>query len=153
MMTEDRLPGQDTSDETETQGSHLSDIQDLMGEIVEGVRAFAPKTAVKFPRYDFRDTSDAYLLQFDLPGLRRDELSINTEGDQVIISGDRIQQVMDPGEHMRKVERPFGPFRRAVNAPTDVDLDGIRARLADGVLTVTLPKRADRSARKVDIDS
>ena len=153
MMTEGKQPGQETSDDTETQGSPLSDIQDLMGEIVEGVRAFAPKTVVKFPRYDLRDTSDAYLLQFDLPGLSRDELSINTEGDQVIISGDRVQQVLDPGEHMRKVERPFGPFRRAVDAPTDVDLDGVRARLADGVLTVTLPKRADRSARKVDIDS
>ena len=152
MTKEDKNQEQATSEENGEQGSPMSDIQDLVGEIVEGVRALAPKTVSRFPRYDLVETGDEFALQFDLPGLSRDELDINTEGDQVIISGDRKRPAPSAGEQVRRTERPFGTFSRSVRVPADVDLDGVRARLANGVLTVTLPKQADKQARKVSID-
>lgn len=153
MNTEDKQQGQTTSNATGEHGSPLSDIQELVGEIIEGVRAFAPKTVARFPRYDLVETADQYLLQFDLPGLSRDELEINTQGDQVIIAGDRKRPGLATGEQVRRTERVFGQFRRSVRLPTDVEIEQVRARLTDGVLTVTLPKRGDRTGRKVDIES
>ncbi len=153
MMTDEKQQETETSNEAHEQGSPFSDIQDLVGEIVEGVRAFTPKAVVKFPRYDLVETEDHYLLQFDLPGLSRDELEINTQGDEVVISGDRKRPALATGEQVRKTERLFGHFRRAVRLPSDVDISGVSARLADGILTMTLPKRGDTSGRKVNIDS
>lgn len=152
-MPDEKQQEAESPNETGEQGSPFSDIQDLVGEIVEGVRAFAPKTVARFPRYDLVETEDHYSLQFDLPGLSRDELEINTQGDEVVISGDRKRPALAAGEQVRRTERLFGQFRRAVRLPSDVDIDGVRARLADGILTVTLPKRGDTSGRRVDIDS
>ncbi len=134
-------------------GNPLSDIQDLVGELVDGVRAFAPGSGARFPRYDLVRTTNEYLLTFDLPGLSREELEITTQGDQVIVSGDRVRP--EPGEahQVRRTERPFGRFRRSVRVPADVELDGVRARLTNGVLTVTLPRRSEQPGRKVDIDT
>jgi len=153
MMTDEEQQETETPDETHEQGSPFSDIQDLVGEIVEGVRAFAPKAVARFPRYDLVETEDHYLLQFDLPGLTRDELEINTQGDAVVISGDRKRPALATGEQVRRTERLFGQFRRAIRLPSDVDINGVSARLADGILTMTLPKRGDTSGRKVNIDA
>ena len=152
-MTDEKQQETENSNETGEQGSPFSDIQDLVGEIVEGVRAFAPKAVAKFPRYDLVETEDRYLLQFDLPGLSRDELEINTQGDELVISGDRKRPAIASGEQVRRTERVFGQFRRAVRLPSDVDIDGVGARLADGILTVTVLKRGEPSGRKVEIDS
>jgi len=153
MMTDEKQQETETPNEAHEQGSPFSDIQDLVGEIVEGVRAFTPKAVAKFPRYDLVETEDHYLLQFDLPGLSRDELEINTQGDEVVISGDRKRPALATGEQVRRTERLFGQFRRAVRLPSDVDINDVSARLADGILTMTLPKRGDASGRKVNIDS
>ena len=126
------------------------DIQDFVSEIVDGVRAFSPIAGARFPRYDLVETEEAYLALFDLPGLSREQIDIRTETDEVIVSGQREQAGGDGSR--RRVERPFGEFSRRVRVPADVDLDSIRAGLADGVLTVTLPRRADQPARKVDIE-
>lgn len=152
-MTDEKQQETKNSNETGEQGSPFSDIQDLVGEIVEGVRAFAPKAVVKFPRYDLVETEDRYLLQFDLPGLSREELEINTQGDELVISGDRKRPAIASGEQVLRAERLFGQFRRAVRLPSDVDVDGVGAGLADGILTVTVPKRSQPSGRKVEIDS
>lgn len=126
------------------------EIHDFVNEIVDGVRAFSPIASARFPRYDLVETDEAYLALFDLPGLTRDQIDIRTETDEVIVSGER-EQAGGEGRR-RRVERPFGEFSRRIRVPADVDLDGIRAGLADGVLTVTLPRRADQPTRKVDID-
>lgn len=126
------------------------EIHDFVSEIVDGVRAFSPIAGARFPRYDLIETEEAYLALFDLPGLKRGQIDIRTETDEVIVSGEREQA---GGEgNRRRVERPFGAFSRRLRVPADVDIDAIRAGLADGVLTVTLPRRADQPARKVDID-
>jgi HSP20 family protein len=53
---------------------------------------------------------------------------------------------------VRRSERPFGSFRRAMRMPVDVRIDDIKARLEEGILTVSLPRHTEASARKVDIE-
>ncbi|MFQ5529463.1 MAG: Hsp20/alpha crystallin family protein [Gemmatimonadota bacterium] len=151
-MTTDSERQEKAAPDAEDVGSPLSDIQDLVGDLVEGVRAFAPKTGPRFPRYDLIESGDEYSIMFDLPGVAREAIEIKTEGDQVIVSGDRVRPEPGDGDRVRRTERSFGPFRRGVRVPADVDLDGVRARLAEGVLTVVLPRRADQPGRKVDIE-
>jgi HSP20 family protein len=151
-MTTDSKQREHTRCECEDLGSPFSEIQDLVGDLVEGVRAFAPNTGARFPRYDLVESAGEYSIMFDLPGMTREAIDIATEGDQVFVSGDRVRPELADGEKTRRAERSFGRFRRGVRVPADVNLEGVRARLTDGVLVVTLPKRADQPGRKVDIE-
>jgi len=152
-MTTESKRREHTACEGESLGSPFSEIQDLVGDLVEGVRAFTPNTGARFPKYDLVESAGEYSIMFDLPGTTRDAIDITTEGDQVIVSGERVRPEPGDGEKVRRSERSFGRFRRGVRVPADVDLEGVRARLADGVLTVVLPKRADQAGRKVDIEA
>ena len=127
-------------------------IHGLVDDILEGVRNFTPVASVRYPRYDFVETPEAYLLVFDLPGVKRDEISVTTEGEDVVLSGERSRPEWGDDAAVRRSERPYGGFRRALRMPADVRIDDIKARLEEGVLTVTLPRPAETSARKVDIE-
>ena len=127
-------------------------IHGFVDDILEGVRNFTPVASVRYPRYDFVETPGAYLLVFDLPGVKRDEISVTTEGEDVVLSGERSRPEWGEGAAVRRSERPFGGFRRALRMPADVRIDDIKARLDDGILTVTLPRHTEKSARTVDIE-
>ncbi|HSM08714.1 MAG TPA: Hsp20/alpha crystallin family protein [Gemmatimonadota bacterium] len=127
-------------------------IHGLVDDILEGVRNFTPVASVRYPRYDFVETPEAYLLVFDLPGVKRDDISVTTEGEDVVLSGERSRPEWGENAAVRRSERPYGGFRRALRMPADVRIDEIKARLDEGVLRVTLPRHTETSARKVDIE-
>lgn len=127
-------------------------IHGFVDDILEGVRNFTPVASVRYPRYDFVETPEAYLLVFDLPGVKRDDISVTTEGEDVVLSGERSRPEWGENAAVRRSERPYGGFRRALRMPADVQIDDIKARLDEGVLTVTLPRHTETSARKVDIE-
>lgn len=127
-------------------------IHGLVDDIIEGVRSFTPVGNVRYPRYDFIETPGAYLLAFDLPGVTREQISVQTEGEDVVVSGQRARPEWGDEATVRRRERPFGGFRRAVRLAADVRIDEIRARLEDGILTVTLPRHGEAGAKKVDIE-
>lgn len=127
-------------------------IHGLVDDILEGVRSFTPVASVRYPRYDFIETPGAYLLAFDLPGVARDAVSVTTEGEDVVVSGERPKPEWGEGASVRRTERAFGGFRRALRLPADVRIDDIKARLEDGILTVTLPRHTEAGGRKVDIE-
>lgn len=153
-------PSEDTAADAGSTGSRRSarempfadNIHGLVDDILEGVRSFTPVASVRYPRYDFVETPQAYLLVFDLPGVKRDEISVTTEGEDVVLSGKRSRPEWGEGAAVRRSERPFGSFRRALRMPADVRIDEIKARLDEGILTVTLPRHTEASARKVDIE-
>lgn len=127
-------------------------IHGFVDDILEGVRNFTPVASVRYPRFDFVDTKDAYLLVFDLPGVARDEIAVTTEGEEVVLTGQRAAPEWGDEATVRRSERPFGGFRRTMRMPADVRIDDIRARLEDGILTVTLPRHTEAAGRKVDIE-
>lgn len=127
-------------------------IHGLVDDLLEGVRNFTPVASVRYPRYDFVETPGAYLLAFDLPGIERGGVSVTTEGEDVVVSGERTSPDWGEESTVRRRERAFGSFRRAIRMPADVRIDEIRAKLEDGILTVTLPRHTESTARKVDIE-
>lgn len=128
-------------------------IHGLVDDILEGVRNFTPVASVRYPRYDFIETAEAYILAFDLPGVTREEISVTSEGEDLILSGERSEPEWGDDAAVRRSERPFGSFRRALRMPVDVRVADIKARLEEGILTVTLPRETDKKSRKVDIEA
>jgi len=144
--------GADQQTEAGAERPFAHNIHGLVDDILEGVRNFTPVASVRYPRFDFVETNEAYLLVFDLPGVARDDIAVTTEGEEVVLSGERAAPEWGEEATIRRSERPFGGFRRTMRMPADVRIDDIRARLEDGILTVTLPRHTESAGRKVDIE-
>jgi HSP20 family protein len=109
----------------------------------------APPRAI---RVDVRETAEAYVVQAELPGVKKDEIRIEVEGDEVVLAAEtrREELAKDAGQWLH-VERRFGKVERRFALPQELDGSRADARFADGVLTLTLPKKAPTSARRIEV--
>lgn len=101
------------------------------------------------PAVDLAETADAYLIKAELPGLTRDQLRISIHDGKLTLQGRREARVAC--EHYHQVERGHGEFSRTFALPVSANTDGIVAELADGVLTVTVPKSEALRTRQVAV--
>jgi HSP20 family protein len=93
-------------------------------------------------------------LRAELPGLTEKDISIEVEGDRVILKGEKSKEHTDEGEangHYRRVESYYGSFFRSFPLPPGVDASKIDATMKNGVLHVTLPKTEAAKPHKVKI--
>ena len=96
---------------------------------------------------DIRDEEDAFVLTAFAPGLKADDLTINILEDVVSIEGEYKQ---DENEYLMR-ELPSGKFHRSLRLPTAVNPDKAEAKIADGVLTLRLPKAESALPKKIKI--
>jgi HSP20 family protein len=101
------------------------------------------------PLADVEETSDAYSIEIELPGVKRDNIDIEIAGRRVTVHGERKEK--ERVGILRRRERTVGRFHYEVTVPGDVDADAVEAKLDDGVLTLRLPKPASEQARRIEI--
>jgi HSP20 family protein len=89
----------------------------------------------------------------DVPGLRSENLEIELENDTLTIRGERPFPYAreDGAGPVRRVERGFGRFERTLRVPAGLDPDSVQAELADGVLTLRIPKPETLRPRRIEI--
>jgi HSP20 family protein len=93
------------------------------------------------PRADVSQTADAVLVQVEAPGLDEENLRLRFEPGQLIIEGVRPRPGCDPPHRCLQVEIEYGPFRRVLPLPPDIDAEGIQARYHAGILSIRVPRR------------
>jgi HSP20 family protein len=105
------------------------------------------------PPVDLYETADEFILTAELPGLSRNEIDLHVEETRVVIRGERTAGPRRdvPRAQFHRVERGHGRFARVLALPEVVDVDKVSADLKDGILTVVLPKAADRGVRRVTV--
>ena len=106
------------------------------------------------PPVDLYETPSEYVLTAELPGLSREQIEIHAEESRITIRGARgnSKEGRDIAcEQYHRVERGHGRFSRAFTLPEPIDVNAIVAELKDGILTVTMPKSRDRSARRITV--
>jgi HSP20 family protein len=101
------------------------------------------------PAVDLCETADALIVTAELPGLSRDQVRIEVQDGRITLQGRRDARV--PCEQYHQVERGHGEFSRTFALPSSVEVEMISADLRDGVLTIIIPKSADRGPRRVDV--
>lgn len=102
------------------------------------------------PAADLCETHDRFILTLELPGLGRSDVEIAFASNTITISGQRPSEA--PCERYQQFERAQGQFSRSFRFAVPVDADAIAADLADGVLTVTIPKTGEATARRIDVE-
>lgn len=115
--------------------------------------AFAGVGLESFGHADLSETDEAYELQVDLPGMKKDDISVDFSDGVLSISGERKDEREDKRKGYYLSERSYGAYERSFRVPESVDYDNISAQFNDGVLTITLPKteEAQKTSRRIDV--
>jgi len=133
--------------------AEFEDLYQRMGQLLGGAfgGGWPPPVQGWAPPADLSETDEAYLAEVELPGVARDDISVELAGQELVISGEFI----DTGKEGRALRRGrrSGRFEYRVLLPgqADPDPDKITAALADGVLTVTVPKAEAGKPRRIQI--
>ncbi len=115
-------------------------------------RFFANTPAITAFRTDVLDTGDAFKLECELPGFKKEDIKIDIENDCLTISAERKVNNKEEKDNYVKRERIYGSFSRSFDV-SGINVDGIEAAYNDGVLNVTLPKKAAEvpASRRLEI--
>jgi len=101
------------------------------------------------PAADLHETAGEYLVTIEVPGLTRDDIRIECHGHNLTVSGERSGA--DCPQRYHQLERGHGAFSRVFSFGQPVNGADVTAELADGVLTITIPKTQRDAARRVDV--
>ena len=102
------------------------------------------------PPIDIFETEAGLVLRADLPGVTAESLELQVQDNKLTLFG-RVEFDAPPDDRLRHQEYPHGDFLRSFILSDDVDHDRITARLADGVLELTLPRAERTKPRKIPI--
>ena len=103
------------------------------------------------PAVDVRESEDAYTFEVDVPGLTKEDIHVEAEGNTVTIGGERKQEEKTSSGAIRRTERRYGRFERSFELGDVFNAEKIEAHLEHGVLRVTLPKRDEAKPKHIQV--
>ena len=104
-------------------------------------------------KMDVKEEANAYKVHAELPGVKKEDIHVTIDGGQVSISAEMKQEKeIKEGERVLRSERYFGKVSRAFQLAQDIDDGKAVAKFSDGVLELTLPKRAATASKRLTID-
>jgi HSP20 family protein len=114
-------------------------------------RALSQLPEMRVPAVDLEDREKDYLLKAEMPGFKKEDIEIEVQDDSIEITG-RVGWKYDKKEQAYICkERACESFYRMVELPEEIKADDVAANLSEGVLEITLPKKAPKQKRKVAI--
>lgn len=132
--------------ETDIAGKRFSDVMDdFFNDFVSARR----ETFV--PRIDVSETDKQFIIDVLLPGIKKEDITVNIENGMLNISGERSVKKEDDGRKFHRIETEYGSFNRSLQLPDNVDEESINASYKDGVLNITIEKSEDKVKKQISI--
>lgn len=103
------------------------------------------------PSIDIAEDDDRYVVTAELPGAKREDITIEMHDQLLTIRGEKKSEREEKKEHSRYVERSYGSFSRSFTLPANANADHIKASFANGVLTVEVPKSEEAKPKVIAI--
>lgn len=104
------------------------------------------------PAVDIYDQEDAIVIKAELPGLTKEDISIEMKENKLILKGERIEEKEINEENYYRRERSVGSFHRVFTLPTGIDPEKVSANFKDGILKVEIPKAEETKPKRITID-
>lgn len=131
----------------------LKEMERAFDDFRSGFGDFPLRSAgVRLPAVDIRDEGKEYAVEAELPGLKKEEVSIEVNDDALIIKAEKESTVEENGEDFVRRERGRLSFYRQVPLPADVDISKASAKMEDGLLKITLPKKEEAAVPKKKLE-
>lgn len=103
-------------------------------------------------RFDVRETPEAYIVSAELPGVRKEDIEVEIEGNEVTLSAETKREASaKDGEKWLRTERYYGKAARRFALPQEVDEAKAAAKYDNGVVELTLPKKQTVTGRKLAV--
>ena len=103
------------------------------------------------PSCDIYENKEQIVLEAELPGMNREDFDLSIENNVVTLRGERRFEKRDDTDNYHRVERAYGSFTRSFTLPNSVTAEGASADYRNGVLRVTIPKREETKARRIEV--
>ncbi|WP_456459757.1 Hsp20/alpha crystallin family protein [Reichenbachiella sp.] len=100
------------------------------------------------PQVDISETEKAFELSFAIPGIKKNEINIDLNEGQLIVSGERKFEEKKEGKNFHSVETRYGSFSRSFHLPDNIDANKVEAKYEDGLLNITIPKDEKKIQKK-----
>ncbi len=103
------------------------------------------------PSVDIYENKDQIVLEAELPGMNQEDFDLSVENNIITLRGERKFEKTEETDNYHRVERSYGAFTRSFTLPQSVSPEGATAEYNNGVLRVTLPKREETKARRIQV--
>ena len=117
----------------------------------EDTDASAVVTAQWVPRVDIKEEADRFIIFADLPGVDPNSIEVQMDKGILSIKGQRSTGTAEEGARFSRIERAHGTFSRSFALPDSANPEGITAAGRHGVLEITIPKRAETTPRRIQV--
>ena len=127
-------------------------LQDVLGRnFDERLGVIGGESVGWAPACDIFEDGDAVTARFELAGVDPKDVDIRFENGVLTLRGERKLEKEEKKENYHRVEMQYGTFSRSFSLPGTIDVEKIRAESKNGVLTVTLPKKAEAKPRPIQV--
>src|SRR5512133_3791332 len=103
------------------------------------------------PSVDIYENKDQLVLEAELPGMNREDFDLSIENNIITLRGERRFEKKEDTDNYHRVERAYGSFTRSFTLPNSITGEGVTADYRNGVLRVTIPKREETKARRIEV--
>ena len=103
------------------------------------------------PRVDIRETDDALLLEAELPGVKKEDVTLEVKDGVLALTGERRYEKEVDDEQIHRIERVYGRFSRSFSLPRNVNTEQVEAQMDDGMLRVRLSKLESAKPKTIAI--
>ena len=129
----------------------LARLQDEVNRLFDDRAVRTSESVGWTPTCDIYEDEEAVAIKFELAGVDPKDVDVRFENGVLTVKGERKLEKEDKRENYHRVERSYGVFTRAFSLPGSLDAEKIRAETKNGVLTVTLPKKAEAKPRAIQV--
>jgi len=134
-------------------GSMIQEMEKMFDDFKLGFGEMPSKSIARLPSIDVKDEENQYVMEAELPGIKKNEVTIEIDDDAVIIKAEKENSSEEQRKGFVRRERGYVSFYRQIPLPADVDSSQATAKMEDGLLIVTLPKKVEMigSKKKLEI--
>jgi len=130
----------------------MTTLRDAMNQLLSESFVYPTERGSTAVALDLYDTENEYVARLAVPGLKPDNFDITMQQNVLTING-HTQPEQAEGVQYHVREQRFGDFTRSIQFPTPVNADQIQAHLADGILTINVPKAEATKPRRIMVKS